>query len=113
MSDVGGQQRPGVVSLADASQVSDDFIFLRTTRRSLDGLLALFDSAALSHIDTDLRSWLVNDPRVLLIRTADHLLAGYDRDMRQRLTIEANAPIEYELRLGVERLTSGIRVEQT
>lgn len=39
--------RPGVASLADAVRVADDFVLLRTTRRSADEFLACYDWAPL------------------------------------------------------------------
>ena len=113
LKEIGDLVRPGVVSLADAAQVSEDFVFLRTTRSSLDGLLANLEFHGVddSHAGSELHNWLTTDPHVLLIRTKDNLLVAYDRQMKRRCVMEAREPIQYELRWGNERLSKGVRID--
>ncbi|MGD9721118.1 MAG: hypothetical protein AB7O59_03570 [Pirellulales bacterium] len=43
-------QRPGVVSLADARQAAPDFVVVRSTRRSLEGVMCHYDPASIRAI---------------------------------------------------------------
>jgi hypothetical protein len=61
-------ERPGVVSIADAGKAAADFVFLRTTRGSLDELLACLDLRQLAQQSPDLCDWLARDPNVLLVQ---------------------------------------------
>src|SRR5262249_46809227 len=47
-----GPVRPGVASLQDALQVADDFVLLRTTRRTAQEFLGRFDLSVLAGRDT-------------------------------------------------------------
>jgi hypothetical protein len=122
--------RPGVVSLEDAMQASDDFIFLRTTRSSLDHLLwqYRFEDA----LSADDLAWLERG-RVLLIRTATSfhgsavertafeapasstpLLTAFDEHYQPRLQFalgqHGDDPVRYVEWDGEEHLEGGLRL---
>ncbi len=61
-------ERPGVVSIADARKAAPDFVLLRTTRGSLDELLASYDLSALRAVSPPLADWLLHDPSVLVVQ---------------------------------------------
>lgn len=63
-----GHPRPGVVSLEDAHLAGNDFVFVRTTRRSLLDLLAC-GKLPLHTLPGDVQSWFTSGRDVLLIRT--------------------------------------------
>jgi hypothetical protein len=114
--------RPGVVALEDARKAAGDFAFLRTTRGSLDDLLAGYDLGLLTAIDEALVHWLKNAKDVLLIRAAGNqpprqgepLLIAYDEQGRPRIelaaVVDANGSVEYHVRDGIEYLARGLRV---
>ena len=108
-----GVRRPGVVSLEDARLVSDDFLILRTTRRSIDRLWIRYDLQLLAAVAPDVTRWLTEDPHVLLIRqpadaqesqtsgVALHesatrpvhvVLVAYDRNLRPRVELGLEPP---------------------
>lgn len=62
--------RPGSPCLEDANLAAPDFVFLRTTRSSLDEFLACFDWSALGRERPEEFAWLMRDRRALLIRVA-------------------------------------------
>ena len=83
---VGGDARPGTVSLTDARRAATDFVLLRTTPGSVRALLEQYDFTALAEkMELD---WLLKGGRVLLARdaagrgcwctTADAAAAGAD-----------------------------------
>jgi hypothetical protein len=78
-------ERPGVVSIADAGKAAADFIFLRTTRGSLDELLSSLDMRRLAEQSPEAHHWLVRDGNVLVVqhvsREGDRRAAlhAYDR----------------------------------
>lgn len=88
-------QRQGVVCLEDARLVAADFVFRKTTRRSLNELLLLCDWSALAQVAPKAVGWLHSGDPVLLIRTAtaDEAVTGkafltaYDVRMQPRLEI--------------------------
>ena len=60
---VGGDARPGTVSLTDARRAAADFVLLRTTPGSVRALLEQYDFTALAEkIELD---WLLKGGRVL------------------------------------------------
>jgi hypothetical protein len=108
-----GVRRPGVVSLEDARLVSDDFLILRTTRRSIDRLWIRYDLQLLAAVAPDVTRWLTEDPHVLLIRQPadaqesqtsgvalhesatrpEHVvLVAYDRNLRPRVELGLEPP---------------------
>jgi hypothetical protein len=114
-----GRERPGVVALEDARRACPDFVFLRTTRSSLDGLLAQYDLDPLSRAAPEVVEWLRTSRHVLLIRnpaargTAPTFLTAYDDAMRLRLELDlgqpAGVPVAYVEWLGHELLAGGLR----
>ncbi|MBI1900641.1 MAG: hypothetical protein HYS13_05965 [Planctomycetia bacterium] len=89
--------RLGVVCLEDAFRLAADFVFLRTTRRSLDGLLSLYDLAELHARCPDVAAWLASGRDVLLIRTSPVApggpveLSAFDGAMQPRLSLTVPA----------------------
>lgn len=61
-------ERPGVVSIADAGKAAADFVFLHTTRGSLDELLASLELGRLADQSPTLYDWLIHDKTVLLVQ---------------------------------------------
>ncbi len=86
-SELPGQPRLGVVSLEDARLNLPDFVFLRTTRSSLQALLAS-GQLPLESLDEETRAWLTTARNVLLIRTAAPpgkiRLTAFDRQQKAR-----------------------------
>ena len=88
-----GRPRPGVVSLEDAHLAGSDFVFVRTTRRSLSDLLAA-GKLTLHTLPADVQTWLSTSHDVLLIRTGQPhdpqrpFLTAYDGAMQPRATFE-------------------------
>lgn len=89
--------RPGVVSLADAWRVADDFVLLRTTGRTVDAFRALYD---------------LGEVRPALI-VGDADLPGvrlYDDAMQPQMELVFDPARGYESRGGVEYPVGGLRV---
>jgi hypothetical protein len=116
-----GRPRPGVATLADAPLVSPDFLFLRTTRSSLDEFVAGFDLSSLRAAAPQLADWLTTSRQVLLIRTSAWppaakdaaFLTAFDEEMQPRLGMnliaEADCDVAYRESLGVEWPQWGLR----
>jgi hypothetical protein len=110
---VATQTRPGTVALADAHQVAEDFIFRRTTPRTVRAFLDLYDFTDLrQRIDLD---WLMPQRPVLILGgPADPAgrvrLAIHDDEARSRLELTFDATAGYESRGGVEFPADGLRV---
>jgi hypothetical protein len=104
---VGGAERPGSVSLADARRASPDFVFLRTTPGSVAALLAQFDFTPLARrFDLD---YLTAGRRVVLARAAAGPgLVVYDEAFRPRLELEVDARAGYDSRAGEESPAGGL-----
>jgi hypothetical protein len=66
--DYGQAPRPGVPSLEDALQVSADFVFLRSTRQSLDDFLGGYDWSWLARHSPGTAGWLFSSRRALVLR---------------------------------------------
>jgi hypothetical protein len=81
---VGGDARPGSVSLTDARRAAPDFVLLRTTPGSMRAMLEQVDFTKLAEqMDLD---WLLKGGRALLARdVAGRELVGYDDQLRPRL----------------------------
>jgi hypothetical protein len=81
---VGGEARPGTVSLTDARRAAPDFVLLRTTPGSMRALLEQVDFTKLAEqMDLD---WLLKGGRALLARdVAGRELVVYDDQLRPRL----------------------------
>jgi hypothetical protein len=106
--------RPGAVSVQDADRVAGDFLFLRTTRGSLNDFLNQFDF-------TPLRQrcgcgFLQTGERVLVLRGAsspgmpEGSLVVYDAALRQRIELQIDGGQGYETRGGSEYPKAGLRV---
>jgi hypothetical protein len=102
-------QRPGVASLEDSHQAADDFVFLRTTRRSLQELLDWFDLSALDAFA--IRHVLVAG-KCLLIREAqrpDHVCV-YDQKWRNRMLLSVDLSGGFLSRPAAELPRNGLEV---
>jgi hypothetical protein len=66
-SEIATRRRPGVVSLADATQAAPDFLILRTTRASFGAVCAGYDWRALSRVAPDIYECLVRADRPLVV----------------------------------------------
>jgi hypothetical protein len=103
VSRLAGHARQGVVSLEDAKKVALDFIFMRTTRSSLNLLLAGYDWRALNAADPAVHEWLTRG-RVLLIRTGREMRA-FDEAMVEKFALRVardDEPVRYFECGGVE-----------
>jgi hypothetical protein len=132
----GTGERPGVVALEGARLASEDFLFLRTTRQSLDDLLAAFDMSGLEDRAPQVAAWLSTARNVLFIRrpevdaprgslvafAVDLRTDGTAQDSRVQPRIEfdidfdwdrsTDADIAYVERAGVEYPRQGLRVQR-
>ncbi len=119
--DLPGHARPGVVALEDALRASSDFLFLRTTRSSLNVLLAQYDWEPLREYAKEIWIWLSSADPVLLIRsprcrrreTPAPFLTAFDPQMQPRIELGLNqdvGPVAYREFAGVEYLAEGLRV---
>ncbi len=113
LNEIAVGERPGVVSLGDATKAAPDFWILRTTPSSLDALLSHFDLSELERIAPDCAEWLQNNRHVLLVShsSADRPSAGstlrfYDRQGTLRLELgfetTPGRDVQYRERGGVE-----------
>ena len=118
-----GNVTPGrVVALEDAQKSAADFLFLRTTRCSLNEFLEQYDFEPLKARFPDLHRWLFSSPAVLFIREVpagamkphDPLLTAFDKHMRARIEIgvgqESLSPVHYVHHAGVEYVKDGLRL---
>jgi hypothetical protein len=86
--------RPGVVSIADAGKTASDFVFLRSTRGSLDALLATLDLGRLADRSPEVASWLLRATDVLLVHQVT-----LDRNQRPRLAVYRGHQLQVTLDL--------------
>jgi hypothetical protein len=108
VSVVGGRPRPGAVSATDARQVSDDFLFLRTTTGSAREFFRQYDfSSVLSRFR--LASMPETMPVLILPVEADRL-AIFDTIGQRRLELMPDVGQGHVSRAGREYLRSGLRV---
>jgi hypothetical protein len=115
-----GHSRGSVVALEDAKRAAMDFVFLRTTRSSLDSLLSRYDLRPMRDHAQEAWRWLTQARDVLLIRTprlpsdARAFMIAYDQDMRPRvefgLAQEPAQPVRYIEHACGEYLVGGLRV---
>ncbi len=114
----GDSVRAGVVALEDAFKAAQDFVFLSTTRQSLDEFFIHFDWQELAKTDSELAHWLQTSREVLLIRqtvpvpNAAIELALFDGSMslRASMSIDMSSAV---LRQGVELPAQGLRLQVT
>ena len=107
---VGGDARPGTVSLTDARRAAPDFVLLRTTLGSVRALLEQYDFTALADkIELD---WLHNGGRVLVAREAGGPgVLVYDEELTPRLELIPQTNGGYVSRAGQEHLRDGFVVK--
>jgi hypothetical protein len=115
-----GHSRGSVVALEDAKRAAMDFVFLRTTRRSLDSLLSQYDLRPLRDHAPEVWKWLTQTRHVLLIRTprlpSDRgaFIIAYDQEMRPRVEFglgqEPTPPVRYTEHACREYLLGGLCV---
>jgi hypothetical protein len=99
--------RPVPVSLDDARKVADDFVFLRTTRRSLEQFFEQYDFTELRRC---YRLEFLERPRGILVIRHEHGLAIYDSKSQLRVVLEILGGAGYRSRAGVEVPAEGLRV---
>ncbi len=97
---IGGQPRPGAVSLADARQVADDFVVLRTTQGTVEELFRQYD---FGEVDS-----LKRERGLLIVPGAAGTLTIFDEQMRPRVTLTPDATRGYQTRAGRELLRAGL-----
>ncbi len=110
-----GNVAPGrVVALEDAQKSAADFLFLRTTRCSLNEFLEQYDFEPLKARFPDLHRWLFSSPAVLFIREVpagamnphNPILTAFDKHMRATIEIgvgqESLSPVYYVHHAGVD-----------
>ncbi len=117
-----GRQGTSVVTLEDAQRAAGDFVVRRTSRQSLDSLLADYDLSPLAASAGEAYDWLTKSRDVLLIRTlarsaaerGGDFLTAFDLDLRVRLQLalpRPGRPVYFE-RTGSQRLQAGLRVTE-
>ena len=108
---VGGDARPGTVSLTDARRAAADFVLLRTTPGSVRALLEQYDFTALAEkIELD---WLLKGGRVLLARDpAGPGVLVYDGALRPRLQLSPRTAGGYVNRAGQEYPREGLEMHR-
>jgi hypothetical protein len=106
--------RPGAVSVADARAVAEDFVFLRTTSRSVQDFLSLFDFSMLRpRYSLD---YLAAGKPILIMRgragsgQTEGVLVIYDAALRRRLEVQVDDSAGYAIRAGIEYPVAGLRV---
>ncbi len=107
-------QRPGTVSLDDATRVAEDFLLLRTTRQTLQDFFGQFDFAPLAarfkleFLDPGRRLLIV---RAISVDESKHdVLIVYDANLQRRLELEIDSSSGYRSRAGIEYPAAGLRV---
>ncbi len=111
---MGGASRPGAVSISDALKVADDFVFLRTTKKSVSDFLGLYQFETLApRIALD---YLTPNQPLLILRSmakssdSEGILVIYDAQKRKRLELRVDPSRGYETRAGVGYPAAGLRV---
>ncbi len=106
---VGGDTRPGTVSLTDARRAAPDFVLLRTTPGSVRALLEQYGFTDLT--DKMELNWLLKGGRVLVARDAAGAgVLVYDGEMRPRLELIPQMAGGYGSRAGQEYPREGLAV---
>jgi hypothetical protein len=104
-----GSSRPGSVSLEDARQVADDFVFVRTLPQGVRDFLSLFDFAPLTR-QTAL-DYLDPSRRLLIFREGpEPRITLYDAAGQLRLQLQADLSEGYRVRAGMEYPAAGLRI---
>jgi hypothetical protein len=114
LSPGGEPGRPGSVSISDTRKASEDFVILRTTKKSAEEFVSCFRFEVL---DTQLLllPWAVGHP-ILVIREAgknpdvESLLSIYDCRGIKRLQLSVDSSRSYQRRGGLELPRAGLRL---
>jgi hypothetical protein len=114
LSPGGEPGRPGAVSISDARKASEDFIILRTTKKSAEEFVSYFRFEVL---DTQLLSlpWAAGQP-ILVIQEAgknpgvESLLSIYDCRGVKRFQLSVDSSRGYQRRAGLELPRAGLRL---
>jgi hypothetical protein len=106
LDEIGPAARPGSVTLADARRAAVDFVFLQTTRGSVDALREQFDFTPLGErLNLD----FLDSGRVLVARAAGGPgVILYDDALRPRVELEVPVGEGYESRAGQEYPAGGL-----
>jgi hypothetical protein len=104
---IGEAAHPGVVTLADARRASADFVFLHTTRSSVDALLEMFDFTALAD-RCDVDYLLKGQPVLVARRKGAPGVCIYDSGWQVRLELVVPAGDGFLSRAGVEYPAKGL-----
>src|SRR5262249_29184899 len=98
-------QRPGVAALEDAAQVAEDFVFLRTTIRSLQEFIDWYGIQSLPEIA---KAFLPG--QCLLLRSAQHpsKLELYDGETRKIARLSVDMSEGFIQRQGIEHPAAGL-----
>jgi hypothetical protein len=105
--------RPSLVSVHDARKVAEDFVLLRNTRRTTDGLLEHYDlRAAAKRHGLD---FMIDGSRILIVQgfsgeTDPEDLTVFDAELRPRVRFAIDARLGYIPRAGVEHPAGGLRL---
>jgi hypothetical protein len=91
-AEIDARERPGVVALTDANKAASDFVFVRTTRDSLNRFLACYDWHSLEVTFPAVVRWLRESADVLLIQHIGREMPG-----QPRLRLFAGTQIRLEL----------------
>jgi hypothetical protein len=102
-----GPSRPGSVSLADAARAAPDFIFLRTTRKSVRDFVSLIDWSGLAE-RTPLDYLMGTQPVLIMRGPVTGSLQVFDAGLRLRLELRINTRRGYDMRGGSEYPAAGM-----
>lgn len=106
-----GPAFPGKVSLDDVRKVSRDFVFTRTSRRSVEEFLGLFDFAPLR--EAGAADFLTPERRVVILRgEGDGVIDVHDAEYRKRLELQVDGSKGYETRGGHEYPIAGLTMRR-
>lgn len=108
VSALGGRPRPGAVAAADARQVADDFLFLRTTAPSVQAFFAQYDFAPL--LDGLALHGLGSEKDLLILMLTGDRVVVHDAAMRPRLELRPDGSRGFRRRAGDGFPAAGLRV---
>jgi hypothetical protein len=102
-------QRPGTASLDDSLAVADDFVFLRSTRRSVEDFLRWYDVLPL--VKNGLGA-VIQPGKCLMIRSDSRPddFVIYDENWARRAVMRVDLSRGFVSRIGVEHPVAGLRV---
>ena len=98
--------------MADAYKVASDFLVLRTTRKTVEDFLRIFDFAALR--DRATLDFLWSGRPITIMRTGppDGRVSIFDEELRPRLELEVVQDQGYARRGAVEYPAGGLRLRR-